>query len=336
MVTDSPTEPTLFADPSELARAIAQMLGSREPEGTARLEQRLVALFGSAPQEQVRGFFRQLAETGGQWGYDPPHPLARRLSEIVLADRLEAGSDLDNACVLDGVGDRPAVFVGNHVSFVDANVLAHLLAASGHRKLAERLCVVVGPKVFDDPVRRVATLCFGTVKTPQSASRASGEARMSPREVARLAARSLRAAHERLDAGDALLIFVEGTRSRTGKMQRALAGVARYLKRPDLLVVPFGLAGSERLTPIASSEFLYRTRIQARVGDPFAASSLLECCERRPTLMMDVIGFRIAECLPESYRGAYDGSDAARQEAARLARDLAAAPRPGGQTPHDD
>ncbi len=320
-MTDHPAEPTLFADPSELARAIAQMLGSREPDGTARLEKQLVTLFGSAPVEQVRGFFQQLADTGADWAYDPPHPLARQLSAIVLTDRLE-DSTLDNASALDRVGDRPVVFVGNHLSFVDANVLAHLLASSGHRRLAERLCVVVGPKVFSDPVRRVATLCFGTVKTPQSASRASGDARMSPREVARLAARSLSAAHDRLDAGDALLIFVEGTRSRSGKMQRALTGVARYLKRPDLLIVPFGLAGSERLTPIASAEFLYRTRVQARVGDPFPAAALLECCNRRPTQMMDVVGFRIAACLPVDYRGTYDGSDAELADAQHLAREL--------------
>ncbi len=322
-MTDPGQGPLFFADAAEMARAIAQMLGSGDPEGTARLEERLVTLFRTAPEEQVRGFFQQMAEAGEHWGYEPPHPLARRLSQIVLTDRLEAGSALDNAAVLERVGDRPVVLVGNHLSFVDANVLAHLLSRSGHERLAKRLCVVVGPKVFSDPVRRVATLCFGTVKTPQSASRASGDARMSPREVARLAARSLAAAHERLDAGDALLIFVEGTRSRSGAMQRALAGVARYLNRPDLYVVPFGLAGSEQLTPIASSESLYRTRVRARVDDPIVARALLDACKRRPRLMMDVIGFRIAGCLPDGYRGVYDGAHDELADAETLARTLA-------------
>lgn len=320
MISSAP-DPT-FADPAELARAIAHMLGGGDPEGTTRLEAQLVALFRTAPPEQVHGFFRQLAETGGKWGYEPPHPLAERLSALVLTDRLERGSELENATVLDQVGDRPVVFVGNHLSFVDANVLAHLLARSGHEQLARRLCVIVGPKVFSDPVRRVATLCFGTVKTPQSISRASGAARMSAREVARLAARSLAAAHERLDAGDALLIFVEGTRSRSGTMQRALSGVARYLKRPELLVVPFGLAGSERLTPIANAEFLYRTRVHARVGQPFTAASLLHCCRRRPSLAMDVVGFRIASCLPRGYRGVYDGSQTELATASELSLEL--------------
>jgi 1-acyl-sn-glycerol-3-phosphate acyltransferase len=322
-VTDPGPRPLFFADAAEMARAIAQMFGSGEPEGTARLEERLVTLFRTAPEEQARDFFRQMAEAGEHWGYEPPHPLARRLSEIVLTDRLEPGSVLDNSAALERLGDRPVAFVGNHLSFVDANVLAHLLARSGHEQLAERLCVIVGPKVFSDPVRRVATLCFGTVKTPQSASRASGAARMSPREVARLAARSLAAAQERLDAGDALLIFVEGTRSRSGTLQRALAGVARYLKRPDLCVVPFGLAGSERLTPIASSESLYRTRVRARVDHPIVARQLLDCCKRRPTLMMDVIGFRIAGCLPDGYRGVYDGTHEELADAEKLARTLA-------------
>ena len=320
-MTSSAPDPT-FADPPELAHAIAHMLGGGDPEGSARLEAQLVALFHSAPPGQVRGFFRQLAESGGRWGYEPPHPLGQRLSELVLSDRLEQGSKLANATALDQVGERPMVFVGNHLSFVDANVLAHLLARSGHEQLARRLCVIVGPKVFSKPVRRVATLCFGTVKTPQSVSRASGAARMSAREVARFAARSLAAAHERLDAGDALLIFVEGSRSRSGTMQRALTGVARYLKRPELLVVPFGLAGSEQLTPIASAEFLYRTQVHARVGQPFTAASLRRCSSRRPSLMMDVVGFCIAACLPPGYRGVYDGSHAELAEARELSGGL--------------
>ena len=36
-----------------------------------------------------------------------------------------------------------------------------------------------------------------------------------------------------------LLVFSEGSRSRTGGMQRALAAVARYLEEPFARVVPF-------------------------------------------------------------------------------------------------
>ena len=47
------------------------------------------------------------------------------------------------------------------------------------------MTVLVGPKVYMLAVRRLASLCFGSIKIPQSQSRASGEAVMPRREVAR-------------------------------------------------------------------------------------------------------------------------------------------------------
>jgi len=312
-------------DPEAFATSLLGMLGQRDPEQARAVAVAVRTALAEASPEALRAFFDALESAGRDWGYEPASAFARGLSRVVLRHMFEPGSGLEVGANLSTTPHRPVLLLGNHLSFVDANVLELLLADAGHTELAERLTVVVGPKVYTRPLRRVASLCFGTVKTPQSASRASGDARMSPREVARIALKSLSAARERLVLGDALLIFVEGTRSRTAAMQRALAGIARYLEQTDALVVPFGVAGTEHLTPIGENERLERAQVVARFGAPLPAARVVERCARKRALVMDVIGFLIADCLPESYRGCYGFAGGELAEAHAVAAELARA-----------
>ena len=66
---------------------------------------------------------------------------------------------------------------------------------------------------------------------------------MPRREVARLALETLASVAERRAKGDHLLVFVEGTRSRTATMQRVLPAAARYFEPPGTQIVPLGLSG---------------------------------------------------------------------------------------------
>lgn len=262
-----------------------------------------------APRTEVRELAERMRTTGATWGYHPPSPLARRISRRVVGHLLREGSGLDGRETLDhvrslGKGAPGVVMMGNHLSFVDVNALDCLLAGAGHDDVAGRITALVGPKVFSDPLRRLASLCFGTVKMPQSPSRASGEARMSAREVARLAAPSLEAARERLRRGDHLVVFPEGARSRSGELQRLLPAASRYLDLAESVVVPFAMAGCERLLPIGESG-LRRAKVRARLGPAVVGSRLLERSGRRRALAMHAIGFLIADLQAPARRGAY-------------------------------
>src|SRR4029434_9634206 len=101
-----------------------------------------------------------------------------------------------------------------------------------------RLTAIAGPKVYSSLKRRFSSLCFGTIKTPQSSSLSSEDAVMSPREVARASRQSIEVAHQRLQSGDALLVFAEGTRSRSFGLQPMLAGAPGLFRRRDGLVLP--------------------------------------------------------------------------------------------------
>jgi 1-acyl-sn-glycerol-3-phosphate acyltransferase len=139
---------------------------------------------------------------------------------------------------------------------------------------------------------------------PQTSARSSDEAVMTPREVALAARRSIDVAHERLRLGEALLVFPEGTRSRTGHMQRLLTGAARYLEMPDTWVLPMGLVGTERLFPM-SEDSINPVRIILTIGRPLPARLLVERSRGDRQLVMDEIGRAIAALLPPEYRGTY-------------------------------
>jgi 1-acyl-sn-glycerol-3-phosphate acyltransferase len=246
----------------------------------------------------------RLAAAGADWEYYPRDPLACRIHHV-LADRiLLPDSKLLGLEHLAGAAGAPVVICANHLSYADANLLEILLHRAGADALCDRLTVIAGPKVYSSLKRRFSSLCFGTIKTPQSSALSSEDAVMDPREVARAARQSIEIAQERLRLGDALLVFAEGTRSRTYGMQQMLAGVTRYLESPGTLVLPVGIVGTEALFPIGE-DTLHPVRIEVRVGRPIEAQELRERAGGDRRLMMDRVGLAVAALLPREYRGAY-------------------------------
>jgi 1-acyl-sn-glycerol-3-phosphate acyltransferase len=144
---------------------------------------------------------------------------------------------------------------------------------------------------------------------------------MNPREVARAARRSIDVADERLRAGDALLVFAEGTRSRNCGLQPMLAGVTRYLDHPDAWVLPIGIVGTDAMFPVGE-DTLHAVQCIARAGRPFRTSTLLEHSRNDRRLMMDGVGLAIADVLPPEYRGVYGEETPDLDEARQLLRNL--------------
>jgi 1-acyl-sn-glycerol-3-phosphate acyltransferase len=258
----------------------------------------------AAGPEALAGLGRRLANPGTGWDYYPSDPLARRIHRALAPRVLKHGPVLHGAEHLAAVAGKPVVILPNHLSYSDANVLEVALHQAGAGALADRLTVVAGPKVYSSLRRRFSSLCFGTIKVPQSTSLSTDEAVMNAREVALAARRVIRIAHERLRLGEALLVFAEGTRSRSGEMQPLLPGVARYLDCPGAWILPVGIAGSEALFPMDEGS-LNPVPIDVRIGPPIAAAALRDRRRGNRQAIMDAIGHAIAAQLPPQYRGVY-------------------------------
>ena len=239
------------------------------------------------------------------WDYYEPDPLARRIHHVLAGRFLTADSGVRGVEHLDVIAGEPAIIFANHLSYSDANVIDVLLERAGAGEIAGRLTALAGPKIFTSRERRFSSLCFGTVKVPQSSDVASEEAVLSAREVARAARRAIDVALDRLRAGDVLVLFGEGTRSRDGRMQPMLPAVARYLEVPRTWIVPVGLTGSETLFAVAAST-PHPATVTMTIGHPMRVEALTVAAGHDRRAQMDAIGQAISDLLPDEYRGAYE------------------------------
>ena len=115
---------------------------------------------------------------------------------------------------------------------------------------------------------------------------------------------------EVLAAGRPLLIAPEGERSHTPGLQPGLPGVAYIAGKMNVPIVPVGIVG-------ATDDFLsnslkaQRPTLQMHIGQPFRLPTDFEVGKSRKVIRqenVDLIMFRIAELLPENYRGYYGES----------------------------
>jgi 1-acyl-sn-glycerol-3-phosphate acyltransferase len=116
--------------------------------------------------------------------------------------------------------------------------------------------------------------------------------------------RALREALAVLERGEVLGIAPEGTRADTSHaLQEGKAGAAYIATRADALIVPVGIAGSEKIK--TSLWRLHRPQVRVAIGRPFRLPESGHVRSQKLHQYTDIIMHRIAELLPEKYRGVY-------------------------------
>lgn len=250
------------------------------PDGLAeRVEDAVAAVLSAASDDTLRLALRRVAEAGEQYRLYDADPLCRQVSRAFMPPLVE-GAQVDGVDHLRAaLRAGPCLLLANHLSYVDTQLSDVLLATHGARDLADRLVVVAGPKVYDEAFRRLAATSLSTLKTAQSSQLGSNAAALSPREVGRIAIETINAAGLLMGEGRPVVLYGEGSRSRSGRLGSFLRPVSKYLRDPAVVVVPMAQWGSERVFPI-DGDRLHPAAVGLRFGPAIAAGGPLERVER--------------------------------------------------------
>jgi len=146
--------------------------------------------------------------------------------------------------------DPPYILVANHSSHFDALVLG---AALPRRLLGEAYSLAAGDTFFADPVK---SLCSAMLLNAL------------PFWRRRCTAQSLEHLRDRMvHCPTCLIMFPEGTRSRTGEMQAFKSGIGLLVAGSPVPVVPCAIRGAHEAWP-PGRKHPRRGRIEVRIGKP--------------------------------------------------------------------
>lgn len=115
---------------------------------------------------------------------------------------------------------------------------------------------------------------------------------------------ALQEALDVLKRGEVLGVAPEGTRARGPyALQKGKIGAAYLATRADVPIVPLGITGTEKIKH--NLPRLRRTDVRVVVGEPFRLPESGLVRNQKLREYTDLIMHRIAELLPEEYRGVY-------------------------------
>jgi 1-acyl-sn-glycerol-3-phosphate acyltransferase len=203
--------------------------------------------------------------------------------------------------------EGPVIIMGNHISNIDPVVMISFWPGRDVVPIAKI-------EAFHMPFLRYFVGHWGAIPV----KRGSGDMR------------SLKLALRHIIGGDVVMVYAEGTRSKTGLL-KGESGVAYLATKTDALVVPAATWGG-RDFPFTWWRSFRRTQVRTVFGPPFrfryeGRRSPREHFQR----MTDEAMYRIAALLPPGLRGVY--ADVADATTDFLDFDVTWQPPPAGALP---
>lgn len=184
---------------------------------------------------------------------------------------------------------KPTIFICNHLSNADGLVLNKVLKEINPT-------FVAGVKLSDNAVTNIG---MNIVKTTK----------IIPNTVDR---EGIKKIIKLVKQGESLLIFPEGTRSRSASLIEAKKGILLIARMTGAPIVPIGLYGTEKLLPIdddgdMSAEQFEHAEVHITIGEQFEMPQRGVNQDKKEYLDIatKVVMNKVAELLPEAYRGFY-------------------------------
>lgn len=184
---------------------------------------------------------------------------------------------------------KPVIFICNHLSNSDALILDKILKD-------QDVTYVAGVKLSQNATTNLGVRLVKTTSLKPNTADKEGLTKII----------------NIIKSGNNVLIFPEGTRSRTGSMIEAKKGLLLIAKITGVPIVPIGIWGTEKFMPINDSgdmaaESFHHAHIGVRIGKQLNVPKK-EQGEEKPAYeerALTTLMKAIAELIPEEYRGVY-------------------------------
>ena len=194
----------------------------------------------SSPEPAVR----QMGATYG-FGRFVVAPLAR----LVYRPHVEGKANVPKS--------GPIIFASNHLSFIDS--IAIPVAAPRPVHFLAKSSYFDGPG-FSGWLSREFFTAIGAVAVQRGAGQAALDALDQQRQL--------------LEAGSAVALYPEGTRSLDGRLYKGRTGVAFLALEEGAQVVPVGLIGTNEAMPVGAKMPKRHPRVTVRYGEPIDLTHL--------------------------------------------------------------
>ncbi|OOM76647.1 bifunctional protein Aas [Clostridium puniceum] len=220
-----------------------------------------------------------------------PEGLVINVSQKIVANYMKkyANIKVNGIEKIDSV-KKPRVFVCNHLSNSDGLVLSKILKEKSDPYF------IAGVKLSDDPITQLGTKIVKNI--PIKPSSADKEAITNVVKA--------------LKGGNDVLIFPEGTRSRTGGLIEGKKGILLFARMAKAEIIPIGMAGTDKLLPISKdgdmgAEKWQHAEVIINIGKKieFPKKEKDEDKHKYEDKCMEILMRSISNLLPEEYRGIY-------------------------------
>ncbi|MCI0413956.1 1-acyl-sn-glycerol-3-phosphate acyltransferase [bacterium] len=223
--------------------------------------------------------------------------LVRPDSKIEPIDRLHRVNQLRKS-------GEALTFICNHLTYADSHVIEALFIRFGFRDLARHIIHIAGQKTFEW-TRRIFTRSMNTIRVYQPKARVDKEVKR------KMNLRALKWAAHQQRRGYCVLVFPEGTRTRSHKrFNRTAANPKTTIYFHNSYVVPLVLMGSENIMPVGRV-LQNPATVRLRIGEPIDHRQLEESMKKEnPGLsehelrqqLMDFYMKQIEDLLDEDYK----------------------------------